>query len=512
MTRRASSFFIAPLLVLVAGCSGEDKPQSPAAGAAGTAMSGGGGGGAGGATGGSAGTAGSAGTNPSGGSGSGSGGGGAGISGSGSGSGGGGNGSGAGGGGAGAGTGGGPAGSAGSAGAAGANAGSGGGPPVSPNGARFPFPQNTKLPRCTYPTAPNAEDARRAYERWKREVVTADGAGGHMRVKRPNSPGAETNSTVSEGIAYGMMIAVAMDDRTLFDEFWKYSQLWINGNGLMHWYINAAGTQVLGTGGATDSDEDIAWALVMADRQWGGQGSLDDTYLNLAKRQIQAVWDHEIDHSREGFLLAGDEWGGNIIFNPSYFTPNEYRIFGQVTDNVEGWNQVIDTGYAILERSLNQASGNAENGLVPAWCDPDGTPKVPFEGGPTNYQYDSARVPFRIGMDYCYSGEPRAAAYLAKISGFFSGVGAANIVDGYNLDGSEHPDPDSDPNGPQSAVFVGSAAVGGMHAAQFQTLIDEGYALVATGELLARSQYYNLSWTALSLLMLSGNLLEYPAP
>jgi hypothetical protein len=47
-----------------------------------------------------------------------------------------------------------------------------------------------------------------AYERWKREVVTADGAGGYLRVKRPNSPGGEANSTVSEGIAYGMIIAV----------------------------------------------------------------------------------------------------------------------------------------------------------------------------------------------------------------------------------------------------------------------------------------------------------------
>jgi hypothetical protein len=32
---------------------------------------------------------------------------------------------------------------------------------------------------------------------------------------------------------------------------------------------------------------------------------------------------------------------------------------------------------------------------------------------------------------------------------------------------------------------------------------------VATGELLARSTYYNHSWTTLSLLMLSGNLVEY---
>lgn len=396
----------------------------------------------------------------------------------------------------------------GTAGIAGNGASAGMGPAT---GARFPFPQNERLSRCTYPSSANPQAARTAYERWKSEVVTADGAGGHLRVKRPNSPGGEVNSTVSEGIAYGMIIAVAMDDQPLFDSLWKYTQLWLNEHGLMHWYINAAGTMPLGTGGATDSDEDIAWALVMADRQWGGMGSVGMPYIDLARAQIERIWQWEIDHTRQDLLLPGDGWGSNIVFNPSYFAPNQYRIFGQVTGKVAEWNRVIDTGYRILAASLNAASGNATNGLAPAWCDENGVPKSPNNGGATNYQYDAARVPFRIGQDYCYSGEPRAATYLAKVSAFFSGVGAANIVDGYDLNGTAHPDPDSPAGSPQSAVFVGSAAVGAMHGASFAPFIGDAYGLVATGELLARSRYYNLSWTTLTLLMLTGNLVEYPA-
>lgn len=392
------------------------------------------------------------------------------------------------------------AGSAGSAGAAG-----------STSGRRFPFPQNQRLSRCTYPTQALTDAARVAFQKFKTEIVTADGASGHLRVRRPNSPGGELNSTVSEGIAYGMILAVAMDDQPLFDSLWKYSQLWVNGNGLMHWYINAAGTTPLGTGGATDSDEDIAWALVMAERTWGGSGSLNDTYLNLAKAQIDRIWKFEVDHAHGDLLLPGDQWSGNVIFNPSYFAPNQYRIFGEVSGNVAGWQRVIDTGYTVLAKSLNAASGNQNNGLVPAWCDDQGLPKEPFAGGPTNYQYDSARTPFRIGQDYCYSGEPRALAYLQKVSGFFANVGAANIIDGYNLNGSPFPDPATPAGSPQSAVFVGTAAVGAMHDAKFLSFIDQASQRVATGELLARSRYYNLSWTALTLLMLSGNLVEYPA-
>ena len=377
--------------------------------------------------------------------------------------------------------------------------------------ARFPFPQNQRLPRCTYPAAANPEAARAAYMRWKTEVVTPEGAGGFLRVRRPNSPGGEVNSTVSEGVAYGMIIAVAMDDQPLFDALWQYSQLWKNDHGLMNWYINAAGTQVLGAGGATDSDEDIAWSLIMAERQWGGMGSLDTSYLELARAQIARIWEWEIDHTRQDLVLPGDNWGSNIVFNPSYFAPNQYRIFGQVTGMTAEWNRVIDTGYRVLAASLNATSGNATNGLVPAWCDETGVPKSPNNGGATNYQYDSARTPFRIGQDYCYSGEPRAGAYLAKVSSFFSGVGAGSIVNGYDLNGTPHPDPDTPTGSPQSAVFVGSAAVGAMHAATFAPFIGDAYGRVATGELLARSRYYNLSWTALSLLMLTGNLVEYPA-
>jgi hypothetical protein len=375
----------------------------------------------------------------------------------------------------------------------------------------FPFPQNKRYGPCVYPPSASPDDGVKAYDAWKTELVTAGGAGGHLRVRRPNSPGGEIDSTVSEGIAYGMMLAVVMDDQPLFDELWKYTQLWLDGNGLMHWYINAAGTMPLGTGGATDSDEDIAWALVMADRQWGGSGSLDEPYLEAAKKQIDRIWNHEVDHDHGDLLLPGDQWN-KVIFNPSYFAPNEYRVFGEVTGKVDEWQRVIDKGYEVLEASLSAASGNAENGLVPAWCGEDGAPLEPWAGGPTNYQYDSARMPFRVGFDYCTYSEPRAAAYVARTSSFFAGIGAANITDGYDLDGTPHPDPDSPPGSPQSAVFLGSAAVGAMSDPAHAAFVEDAYARVATGELLARSRYYNLSWTALTLLTMSGNLIDYTHP
>jgi endo-1,4-beta-D-glucanase Y len=377
--------------------------------------------------------------------------------------------------------------------------------------ARFPFPQNQRLEHCTYPTHANADDVRLAYERFKREIVTTDGAGGFARTRRPDTPDGHPNSTVSEGIAYGMVISVMLDDQPLFDAFWQYAKRWFNDNGLMHWYIAPDGSRTLGEGGASDADEDMAWALCMADRQWGGRGSLSADYASEAKQLIERIYALEVDHGQYADLfLPGDGWRGRNVFNPSYFAPNQYRVFGEVSGNVAGWQRVIDRGYQVLENSLNDASGNRHNGLVPAWCTAEGAPVEAFPGAMQNYQYDSARTPFRIGQDFAYRKSAPARLYLERISRFFASVGADAIVDGYTLDGKPAPDPNAQQPNPGSAVFIGGAAVGAMHDPRHRAFIDAAYARIRTGELLARSRYYNHCWTVLSLLMLTGNLVEFP--
>lgn len=377
-------------------------------------------------------------------------------------------------------------------------------------GARFPFPQNRPSERCPAPSTVSPNDVIEAYLKWKEDTVTAEGAGDHLRVKRlPSDPpiDGQEGGTVSEGIAYGMLLAVNMNDQPLFDELWLYSQQFLDGHGLMHWFVTASGELRSDPGylnAATDSDEDMAWALLIADQQWGGQGSLERSYLDYANDQIGAIWASEILDGK--LVKPGDEWGDWGVINPSYFAPSYYRVFAEVSGN-SGWNDVVDTSYDILESSLNPDNGNADNGLVPAWCDSEGHPVEPWPGGPSHFQYDSCRIPFRIGLDYCQHGEPRAAAYLGKISSFYAGIGASNVVDGYDLDGTPRPQY----SGGQSAAFLGPAAVAALSDPAYSSFANEAAAAVATGELLIGGAYYDESWTVLSLLMLTGNFLEYQA-
>ncbi len=373
---------------------------------------------------------------------------------------------------------------------------------------RYAFPHNQRLAHCTYPRGADHDDARRAFHAWRAEIVTADGARGFARTRRPDTPDGVANSTVSEGIAYGMLIAVMFDDQPMFGDFWSYAQLFLNKSGLMDWYIAPDGSAPLGVGAATDADLDMAWALVMAHRQWGGREQ--PRYLDGARRLIDAIYETEVDHGTwKDMLLPGDDWRGRDVFNPSYFAPNQFRLFAEITGEHASWGRVIDVGYRTLFASLNTTNGNATNGLVPAWCTSDGTPIEAFPGALTNYQYDSARTPFRIVQDYQVSQDPRAVRYLRDVTRFFSSVGAHGIVDGYSLTGSPMPDPKSPIANPGSAVFVGCAAAGAMFDVSHQVFLDAAYQRLRTGQLLTRSRYYNHCWTVLSLLMLTGNFVAF---
>jgi endo-1,4-beta-D-glucanase Y len=412
------------------------------------------------------------------------------------------------------------AGNAGNVGQAGAGGSAGGGASLPMRGptpanatAKFPFPQNRHSASCVYPTGYRNEDVLAVYEQWKTHLVTDVGAGGFRRVQRVAEPGLAKGSTVSEGIAYGMLISVYMNDQALFDDLWKYAKLHMwNGTLLMNWYIEESGNlgqNPSGNGAATDADEDIAWALVMASYQWGGQGTLDKSYLDYAKQLIEDIWNHEIHDGK--LPKNGSSWGDWNNLNVSYFAPSYYRVFAKVSGR-DAWRvDVVDTVYDTIQGNLTSENGNQTNGLVPAFSTAMGGEAQVGDGQPPlkhHHQYDSCRTPFRIGLDACHFNDPLAKDYLGKISQFYASIGAANIKDGYELNGTPKPEfPDVFMG--RSAAFIGPAGVGAMHSPQFQGFVDDVWKLLVPNNMWCGGQYYDESWTMLSMLVLSGNFLDY---
>lgn len=356
-------------------------------------------------------------------------------------------------------------------------------------GGPFAFPQNKKPGMCVLTTMANASAATQAaYDYWKSNFVTATGAGSGLRVRRPTNQ----DDTVSEGIGYGMIAAVYMGDHATFDGLWTYAKAHLDTHGLMTWHISAGGG-VLDAGSATDGDADIAWALVMGSNQWSSA-----TYLNDAKTMINAMSNNAI--AADGMLKPGDGWGGTPLTNPSYFSPAYFRVFAVVTGDANWKGVILDRNYAIL------ADVTGANGLVPDWTN---NKSVVNQGNlmgniydSSHYGYDACRTPWRIALDYCFNDEPRALAYLTKVGAFFNGVGAANIGDQYSLDGSQT-------MGNKNMAFIGPAGISGMVA--HQALVDGAFNYGSSNNG-GNTAYFPQSLRVLSMLMMSGNFIDFTRP
>jgi hypothetical protein len=93
-----------------------------------------------------------------------------------------------------------------------------------PPGNPCTFPYNSQYPYGLSSLAAVQTDIntfiKTEYDSWKSTYVTTNGAKGFRRVQRD----AGTNfDTVSEGIGYGMWIAVYMDDKALIDDLYRYA-------------------------------------------------------------------------------------------------------------------------------------------------------------------------------------------------------------------------------------------------------------------------------------------------
>jgi endo-1,4-beta-D-glucanase Y len=200
-----------------------------------------------------------------------------------------------------------------------------------------------------------------------------------------------------------------------------------------------------------------------------------------------AMWDFGTD----GTIKGGDFY---TAVNPSYIAPAFYRVFAAyVTDATQRtrWMTILDKNYQILAMVQNATSG-----LVPDWS-----------AGPatnTNYGYDATRTPFRVALDFCWSGDTRAKTFSQKIGTFFAGIGAANIVDGYNVNGTAT-------GANKNSTFVGPAGAAGMASGQAQ-LVADAYMRVAADAQAANESYYNRSWALFTVLLMTGNFVNFQSP
>ena len=228
------------------------------------------------------------------------------------------------------------------------------------------------------------DTARIAGQKFLDEYVETDG-----RVVRRDEGG----DVVSEGQAYGMLIAVAVGDETRFRSIWKWTKTHLRrADGLLAW--RWADDEVTGENSAADADLDAARSLVLAGRRFNAPELTNDgRRLGVAILQTEtvavgtgAVPPSDVNPpgtwvAGSGRTLVGGNWARTApyVVNPGYFSPRaERELFAASADR--RWTDITRT-----QRVLGwQLSG-------PGCCRPTGPPSVksamscppdPSPGGP----------------------------------------------------------------------------------------------------------------------------------
>lgn len=329
---------------------------------------------------------------------------------------------------------------------------------------------------------------------------------------------AKSSITVSEAHGYGMLISVLMADfdpnaRTAFDGMVQYfhDHPAKSNPGLMAWnQIKGCGnaTEVAGDTSATDGDLDIAYALLLADKKWGSNGSVN--YRKEALDVIAAIRKHEINAAGR-FIRIGD-WVDNVdggryapVTRSSDFMVSHLKSFADATGD-RSWNGVRDQTYSIINKVRGKYS--PQTALMPDFI--VGLPTKPrpaaanfLEGANDGaYSWNAARYPWRIAVDYLLNDDQRALAAVKPINSWIKRAtdgDPAKIADTYKLNGSPADKSDRD-----SVVFISMFAAAASIEAANQSWLDALWANM-TKRTVGDEDYYGNTLKLLAMITITGH-------
>jgi len=313
----------------------------------------------------------------------------------------------------------------------------------------------------------------------------------------------------SEGMSYGMMIAVQLNKKEEFDLLWKWTKTYMyqkdgGYKGYFAWHCKTDGTQ-LAANPAADGEVWFITALFFADGRWG---SGDGTFGNY-KAEAQTILDTALNDRGRGDLATDlfDPESKQVVFvpqlgqnsqftDPSYHMPHYYELWARWADkDNDFWKDAVIASREYLPKSVHP-----ETGLAPNYSYFDGKPYNDEYNG--NFRYDAFRVGANVGMDYIwFAPSDWHREQSNRLLSFFASQGMDDYKAEYTLDGKPEV-------GHRSTGLMATNAVAALAADReigepfVQALWD---ASVPTGQY----RYYDGLLMMLGLLQVSGNFRIY---
>ncbi|MBM7604374.1 oligosaccharide reducing-end xylanase [Metabacillus crassostreae] len=227
----------------------------------------------------------------------------------------------------------------------------------------------------------------------------------------------------TEGMSYGMMMAVQMNQKDIFDCLWNWTMknmYMTEGEhaGYFAWSCQPDGTKNA-YGPAPDGEEYFALALFFASHRWG-DGAEPFNYKTQAKDILRTC------------IHKGEDGNGYSMWNrdnklikfipdceftdPSYHLPHFYELFAlwAYEEDREFWKEA-----SAASRNYIKISCHPQTGLAPEYAYYDGTPND--ENGFGHFYSDSYRVAVNIGLDFeWFRGDTSETEIANKLQNFFA--------------------------------------------------------------------------------------------
>ena len=251
----------------------------------------------------------------------------------------------------------------------------------------------------------------------------------------------------TEGMSYGMMIAVQLDKKQEFDRLFRWAKKYMQYQdgpmkGYFAWSLSPDGT-IRGRGPASDGELYFITALVFASNRWGNDG--DFNYLKEAQFILDSSWEKDgsegikpfIDKEQHLIVFTPDGRGTGYT-DPSYHLPAFYEVWARWANDgrADFYRECAKASREYLHKSIDPNTGlNADTNNF------DGSfIENAFFGRRMKpaFRFDSWRVPMNIALDYSWACADKdwQTNYANTIQDFFYSKGIDTFADQYNVDGT----------------------------------------------------------------------------
>ena len=248
----------------------------------------------------------------------------------------------------------------------------------------------------------------------------------------------------TEGMSYGLMIAVQFDRKDIFDRLWRWGKKYMQHQegplkGYFAWSCKTDGTRNA-QGPASAGELYYVTSLIFASNRWGNstginylaeaQNILDCSMQKIGMERVAPL----INLEHQLITFTPDPFGGRFT-DPSYHVPAFYEVWARWAEDgrSEFWRACARKSREYLHKSIHPVTG-----LNPDYNNYDGTLLGSKRVIGDAFRFDSWRVPMNIALDYSWACADRKwqQEYGNKIQNFFYSQGIDSFVDQYNVDGT----------------------------------------------------------------------------